>query len=250
MKLQQRCPNLRTLILNRVAFNVSGEIINLFIQLPETVEVFVLHDCDICGIEQDYVNSDQISMIRVLNLSTCNQVFIRPFSFSSMPFLKHLRLAGCFMAPSYISLEHFPVPFRQDYFFESIVKVLCQQLTILDLELAGIGSATFRTIFSSCSQLEELYACFSCVKDSDLTFIADGKIVVASLKKICLRNCLVSSVGINALIQAIPSLTDVYVGSKESYRANHYSDCLSEKVHVINDIKHCKHHKKVNYLCV
>lgn len=277
-ELRVRCPNLQVLFLRQVRFDVCGENLNLCTHMPASTRVLAVHNSGFNSCEMLTEIDLDIPKIEILDLSYCGKMFIRPNSFLLMPDLEILRLAGCQIVnyiyfesavrnlahqPAVGYLEHRPdvaylarhatirhlisTKNNSDYFFASVVRVLCRQLKVLDLEETLTGSTAFQEIYTNCLQLTELYVCATLIGDDDIV-LSDQETVLPSLKTICFRNCNVTNISIDSFISSCPSLKDVYVGSLDPDPKRNYFDCKSNKVHVLYGFGQCHHYKKANYM--
>lgn len=249
-------PSLKVVVLRGIKFQIPQYYFDLLTQLPKSVRVLVLHESHFikCENQKDIVH--EIPEIEILDLSNGVNLPIHLSMFLNVLRLKKLRLA-CSVIPDN-SLWPFFGGFREDpfrttnrtdSFFATLMEILssCHQLQVLDLESTIMSSMAFRAIRSNCIQLHELYVCFTRITDDDLIF-DDQEIILPNLIKICLRNCQVTSKGITAFMKVCPSLSHVYVGSKDEFAVNNFAECKSEKVNVLNGFKHCYHFKKVDYM--
>lgn len=238
MLLREKCPHLESLIINKIKFcvNIAAQKLEFWMQLHENLKVLSLRNTDFTLIfpefeENELLNDENIfSKIEVLDFTGSNIHIWSPTTFLHLTSLKVLRLCRVLLHPC---------------FFDPVLPYIMQQLQILDLESTIAGSDTFDTIRRYGVHLTELYMCETLIEDEALVFVDT---CLPRLKKICLRGNDVTSVGIMSLIKWCPSLDHVYVGREEVDPRNDYSDCNSEKVHVINGYRFCNHFKEVEYI--
>lgn len=238
MGLREKCPHLESLIINKIKFcvNIAAKKLEFWIQMHENLKVLSLRDTGfklkfLAIDENELLNDGNIfSKLEVLDFTGSSIHLWNPATFLRLTSLKVLRLCRVFLHPC---------------FFEPVLPCIMQQLQILDLESTMACSGTFATICRYGLNLTELYMCETVIQDESLVSVDT---CLPRLKKICLRGNDVTSVGIMSFIRWCPSLDHVYVGREEIDPRNNYSDCNSEKVHVINGYRFCNHFKEVEYI--
>lgn len=235
VKLQEMCPSLEILILDKAKLSDSlSSIIDLCILFLQNLRILVFRFCifpdcparDLC---------EDISKIEILDVSCCHfGSFIKP-PFSRMPDLKTLRLSNTDV---------------DDFWFEGDISFF-NQLDILDLGYTRISSRTFRGICAHAFNLKELYLCWANLEDDDFKL---NFAVFPHLKTICIRYCRGVEVTYEAvifLIQSCESLQNIYVTQQVAnfFRKRPFvavNKCNSSGIVKVID---CDGHQKINYLC-
>lgn len=232
---QERCPNLKTLILHR--FEFTQTYMHFQSCLPKSVRILIINYCKFPFKGMD-MSENTPSEIEVLDLSHSRiknpnlQIYYH-FYTKYMPNLKKINLAGCGLSNSYLEYN-------------------IKNLNVCNLEQNHIGLSKFITSRMYGIHLTKLYVCWTRTENYD--FI-DIKITsnkprhqaqFPCLEVICLRGCNVTSHGIHSLIQMSPALQSVVVGNIKLNAAQlyDYSECNREIVKVLNGFRYCNHNEK------
>lgn len=89
------------------------------------------------------------------------------------------------------------------------------QLRVLSLKRTWIGPRTFQAVRNHGLNLQELYLCYTYVRDEDMIF---NKSVFPHLQKICFyHTCYITAEGIVSVAKSCQSLQKLYFGGHASY---------------------------------
>lgn len=230
IRLQEKCPRLKVLILHESKLSDSLPlIIDLCIQFLPNVKTLVLHFSEIPGYPTRS-KCDADSKIEVLDVYGCYLGHMNRPPFSRMSCLKELHLG--------LTCVH-------DFSFKEDISFL-NQLEVLNLSDTWTGSTTFQAIQSNALNLKELYMCGIAVEDEDLRL---SNSAFPQLKIACLASChRVTCWGVYLFVQSCESLQNVYVDEDlaETYAENPF--IISRyKTGIVKAID-CDHNHNVDYL--
>ena len=228
LKLNQRCPQLHTLILHHAFFPISlSSVINLCCKYFPNLKILILtcSTFDKNCREREYIGHPKLE---VLDLSLCKSLGRSSAnSFSKMPCLKKLNL---FRAQV------------KNYWFWPVNEVsYLKQLETLHLGNMNISYRTFRTLQNYAINLTELFLCWAELNDDYFSF---NNSVFPLLKTVCLRQSKgITCEGILSLIQSCQTLQNVYVDEEmaESYTNHPLVTANISEVRIVKCINKCNH---------
>lgn len=235
VNLQEKCPNLEVLILDKV--KLSDNLLAVIDLCTLFLQKFRILAFRFCIFPQSPVRDlcDGTSKIEVLDVSCCHfKSFIKP-PFPRMPNLKTLHLSNTDV---------------DDFWFEDDISFL-SQLHVLDLGYTRISSRTFQEICTHACNLRELYLCWANLKDDDFKL---NFAVFPHLKTICIRYCRgveVTCDAVFSLLQSCESLQNIYVTQQVAKFFRKHPFAVVNKCSYSGIVKDtdCDVHQKINYLC-
>ena len=229
VKLGNKCPSLKTLILYGACFSVNLQsVIDLCRQYFQNLEVLSLHYSDFT----DYsvlVQCDNFSKIKILDFFCTHKIGSSPeLTFSKMPSLKKISLA---------------LTKANNNWFHNDISFLAN-LEVLNLQWSDIEPRTFQILQSHALKLTELYLCGANLKDSDFRFSTS---VFPQLKTLCLSGChKVTSEGVVSLLRSCPTLQNVYVNRSvsEAHEMQFFVFTHISKLGIVKNAELCQHFVK------
>ena len=232
--LATKCPLLKRLVLHNIYFTVSLQsVIHLCTLNMSNLEILSIHYFDFI----DYSlkrKSDGHSKLKYLDIyNNQGNTYNLTLRFLNIYSLQRLTLDDAGVNGSW---------FQGDISF-------LDNLQVLLLRRAKIGTRTIQSLQNHALNLTELYLCHSTgLKDSDFR---SSDSVFPKLVTVCLRYChAVTHEGIINFIRSCQSLQNVYVGDEvaESYAQHPFIIANERKLQIVKPIDICMHYDDVNYL--
>ena len=234
MTLSTKCPMLKTLVLHYIDFTLDIQsVIDLCRQNLPNLEILSIRDFHFVH-NSLKIEFDGHSKIKYLDIyDNDNWTWDLKLKFLKMSNLKWLSLVDVGV---------------RDSWFQGDISFL-NNLQVLQIRRAKIGSRTIQSLQNHAFNLTELYLCHSVgLKDTDFSF---SHSVFPQLVTVCLRCChAVTSEGIINFVRSCQSLQNVYVDDEmaESCAQHPFIVANESKLQIVKPIDNCMHYDDVNYL--